>query len=183
VTIVALVGVAILAGTRHNARADPIVVRGRSLDAAFCFPAARAVTSGAERLANKSGAPVTVSAARAVSTTDMRLVDTAVVALTGPDVIGMGTGLPTSAGDAAAQPAANDWKGRQFVPAATIPPARRYPEVKAWQLVFGAAVTHPGRPATLDRVVVTFRQGHRTWHLTSRIRLVVSGSEQLPARC
>jgi hypothetical protein len=184
VVIIALIGVGALVVTRHNARRDPIVeVGGGAVATTVCFPAAPAVTSGADHLTNQGRHPVTVVSASPLLTTNAQLVDTAVVALTGQGAIGQGVGLPTSTPQKAAAGAPQDWADRQFVPTAVIPPRSQNRDVRAWQLVFGLKILHPGQPGTLNRVRMTFRQGHRTWSLTSKIHIVVSGTAALPAHC
>jgi hypothetical protein len=184
VTIIALIGVGMLLVTRHNDPRDPIVeVGGGALEATFCFGAAPAVTSGAESLNNRSSHPVMVTSASPLSTTNAQLMDTAVVALTGRGFVGRGVGLPTSDTRAAAGLTPKDWATRQFVPTAVIPPRSRDRNVHGWQLVFGMRVLQPGVPATLKQVRVTFRQGHHTYHLTSRIHVVISGTATPPTHC
>jgi hypothetical protein len=111
--------------------------------------------------------------AKAVKTSNAQLVDAVIVPITGQDDIGNGDGLPTEAHQTAAELTPGDWAARQFVPYAVIPPAKQTPVVHIWQLVFGIEVLHPGQRASLQQVIVTFGQGHHTYHLESQLHDVV----------
>jgi hypothetical protein len=162
---------------------NPIVAVGGLVDDTACFPATLAVTSGAEYLNNRSGHPVTVTGAQPVLSTNARLTDTVIVPITGKDSIGNGVGLPTSNTQGAAELTPGDWARRQFVPVAVIPPATSDRSVHVWQLAFGLTVVHTGQRATIERVVVTFRQDGHTYHLTSNLHDVIEASGVSDSGC
>jgi hypothetical protein len=184
VVVLAVAGIlaGILLGSSSDPR-NPIVALGGDIDETACFPATPAVTSGAEYLSNRSDKPVTVAGAQPVLATNARLAGTVIVPLTGTDAVGNGVGLPTSNTQGAAELTPGDWSHRQFVPVAIIPPAESDPKVHVWELAFGMKVVHAGQRATMQRVVVTFRQGSHTYHLMSNLHDVIEATGVADSRC